>query len=119
MPLIHFQKRFADAVAIGTKRQTIRKTRRRPIKPGDALILGTWEGSPYRSKVRRLLKTECVSVDRVTISICGRVTVNGRDLGWRGRALLAIADGFSCCREMIEWFEDVHSLPFEGVIIRW
>jgi len=41
MPALNFQSRFADLVASGKKRQTIRPVRRHPIKAGDLLHLFT------------------------------------------------------------------------------
>ena len=120
MPLIHFQQRFADAVAAGTKRQTIRKERKRPIKRGDKLILGTWEAVPYRSKVRRLGEAVCTRVDSITIgNFSGRIDINGHRIEWIERYLLALADGFGSPEEMMRWFEEQHGLPFAGVIIGW
>jgi hypothetical protein len=119
MPLIHFQQQFAEAVADGTKRQTIRLKRKRPIKPGDTLFLGTWEGKPYRSKVRRLRTEICAEVEEITLRADGDFEVDGRVLGSIDRFVMARADGFSEPKEMLDWFLDTHSLPFHGVIIRW
>jgi hypothetical protein len=119
MPLIHFKERFASAVANGTKRQTIRKARKRPIKPGDRLILGTWTGLPYRSKVRRLGDAPCTETYDILICEHGTVYVNGRKLGWLRRFSFAAADGFASVDDMIAWFKEVHGLPFHGVVIRW
>jgi len=122
MPLIHFQQRFAADVASGKKRQTIRKERKRPIKPDDRLILGTWEGLPYRSKVRRLCTAACKSVSEIVVGVGIRgigTKINGRHLSVAGRESLAKRDGFECYLDMVEWFAKTHGLPFRGVIIRW
>ena len=119
MPLIHFQQRFAQAVVSGTKRQTIRKARKRPIKPGDKLILAAWRGKPYRSTVRRLRVATCSSVCPITINGTRDIEINGRPANLIRVGKLAVADGFRCISEMVDWFEEVHGLPFEGVIIRW
>lgn len=123
MPLIHFQERFASAVASGAKRQTIRKERKRPIEPGDRLILGTWEGKPYRSKVRRLREAECSQVEPVRIGY-GRycdeaIIVSGRHLTSDECDEFAEADGFTCLSVMLAWFGKTHGLPFRGVLIQW
>lgn len=101
MPLIHFQDRFAPLVAAGIKRQTIRTARKRPIKPGDRLIFGTWEGAPYRSEVRRLGESVCVTVWPVEIFESGVIHVNGKPIGWMRRSAIACDDGFSCVGEMV------------------
>lgn len=122
MPLIHFQERFAGAVASGAKRQTIRKTRKRPIKPGDSLILGTWMGSPYRSKVKIICERICLEVNEIVIGLGpfgDEIEIEGIRINSLWRGALARDDGFGCCSEMIDWFRDVHGLPFKGVIIRW
>jgi hypothetical protein len=119
MPLIHFQERFADDVKSGKKRQTIRIERKRPIKPGDKLILGTWEGKPYRSKVRRLGEVVCKEVRDIVIFSNGEIRINGWPLSDLQRSMLAVDDGFSSAVEMVDWFEENHGLPFEGVVIRW
>jgi hypothetical protein len=122
MPLIHFQQRFAEDVETGVKRQTIRLERKRPIKPGDRLILGTWEGKPYRSNVRRLRMEICLEATDIIIGADGceaAMSINGRRLGWAERTMLARADGFEHCLEMVDWFKKTHGLPFHGVIIRW
>jgi hypothetical protein len=36
-----------------------------------------------------------------------------------GSAILAIDDGFANTQEMVAWFQDTHSLPFAGWIIKW
>ncbi len=39
MPLLNFQKQFAEKVRTGKKTQTIRATRKRPVVVGDIVIL--------------------------------------------------------------------------------
>ena len=116
-----FQERFADLVADGTKRQTIRGVRKDGRSPalGDTLSLRTWLGRP-RASGQRLLRPECpcVGVGSVWINE-GGVSVDGyiMDLGERNE--LAKSDGFRDYEEMHEWFREQHRLPFRGVLIRW
>jgi hypothetical protein len=120
--MIRFQERFVDAIMRGAKRQTIRKLRKSPIRPGDNLILSTWTGQPYRSKVKRLLETACVSVDNIVIGLGNfgdEIEVEGKKIETIQRAALARADGFSNTTEMLGWFKVFHGLPFHGVIISW
>jgi hypothetical protein len=122
MPMIHFQQRFAEAVRTFQKCQTIRKIRKRPIREGDFLILASWTGKPYRSKVAVLHKTYCTLVESCAIGVgpCGDdIEIEGMTVGTLERAALARDDGFGCASEMIEWFRKVHGLPFHGVIIGW
>lgn len=66
MPLINFKKQFATAVAMGSKCQTIRKTRKIPIKKGDTLHLY----SGLRTKEReKLLVAKCKSVQDIVIEV--------------------------------------------------
>jgi hypothetical protein len=126
MPQILFIPRFVPAVESGEKRQTIRLPRKKnPIYPGDNLILGTWTGKPYRSKVRRLREGEtCLSVELIEIEdeaphFPYRIGLKRTWLSVRDRMALARTDGFSSVRDMIDWFRENHGLPFRGVVIRW
>lgn len=122
MPMLHFQNRFADAIVSGAKRQTIRKVRKRPIRLGDNLILATWTEQPYRSKVKRLCETICTNVEKIVIGsgpFSDEIDIGRRRLDVTQRAALARDDGFACTTEMINWFKEVHDLPFYGVIIHW
>ena len=112
MPVILFQPRFHDAVRSGTKRQTIRLPRKRPIRPGDPLSLRAWSGKPYRSKQTILGFGVCMAADQITI-----------DLYFDDDAE-AKRDGFDDAREMIDWFIDNHGMPtptqpFVGTRIVW
>ena len=142
MPSLNFQKRFAGLVESGDKRQTIRARRRdgRDVEPGSYLYLFT--GMRHRN-CRRLLVRAGVDVDRVpianrpyghvvrcrtvdAISIDDPVLSELESCVEIGRLLLpdeaelvARADGFESCEEMLDWFETTHDLPFEGLLIRW
>jgi hypothetical protein len=122
MPLIHFQKRFAEDVRLGRKLQTIRLERKRPIKLGDNLILVTWIGTAYRSKTERLRITTCIKVEKITIEagqLFQHTYVNDHEIHGEQKERLARADGFNSFREMLDWFRETHGLPFHGVIIHW
>lgn len=122
MPLIHFQLRFTEAIRTFQKCQTIRKVRKRPIREGDFLILGSWTGKPYRSKIAVLHKTFCTRVESCAIGVgpfSDEIEIEGVRLGTLERAALARDDGFACASEMIDWFASTHGIPFNGVIIGW
>ena len=120
MPALNFQARFAQLVKSGKKCQTIRKRRRdgRDPKPGDTLYLYT---GMRTKRCRKLREAICTSV--------GPVEINGPAFGGLLIGSLmgsdvkpdtfAKRDGFKNFEEMVEWFDKVYGLPFEGLVIRW
>lgn len=124
MPLLGFQKQFADLVERGEKRQTIRAFRKdgRDPRVGDLLHLYT---GPHRPGQRRKIgRAECTSVARILIGSAGSMVIERAD--WRlwqvlddERRQIAQADGFESADEMVAWFEKAYGLPFEGLLIRW
>jgi hypothetical protein len=122
MPTLMFKERFADLVANGQKRQTIRPPRKRPISVGDKLSLRKWSGAAYRTPQVKLREATCERVS--TIKIDGSFheftfIVDGKRLNQEQWSKLARADGFACTTDMLDWFRDTHGLPFEGVMIQW
>jgi hypothetical protein len=117
-PLLGFYPQFADAVLDGTKRQTIRAYRKkgRDPEPGDVLHL--WTG--LRTKgARKLADHRCQEVLEIEIAITGAITLDGRLLDKLDARQLARHDGFPITRKLVEFFADVHGLPFRGILIRW
>jgi hypothetical protein len=126
MPAFNFKPEFADAVEWGHKRQTIRapRTDGRPhCKVGDQIKLYTG----MRTKGCRLLATATVTrMDKVRIEgtqmfLNGRMlfsTLHSRDADQTDNEF-AEADGFEGFTDMANWFDQVHGLPFEGVVIYW
>jgi hypothetical protein len=47
------------------------------------------------------------------------ISIDGEELNVHARLTLARLDGFSNAFEMLDWFRNVHGLPFEGEIIQW
>jgi len=118
MPILNFQRRFADAVEYGQKKQTIRATRKYPIKVGDKLYLYTG----LRTKAaRKLGEAICTGVRTFEIMDNGlSFIVNGINLYYEDYMnRFAHADGFDNWQEMVRWFSKVHGLPFKGDIIQW
>ena len=134
MPLLGFRPHFVRAVENGVaaarrsplphrdvapKRQTIRALRRdgRDPEVGDTLYLYTG----LRTKaVRSLGEVKCRRVDRLRIDRRGtRVHVDGRALERSALQRLARTDGFGDADEMIAFLENLHGLPFRGLLIRW
>ncbi len=118
MTVVMFQARFAPLVVDGTKTQTIRPERKRPIKAGDLLSLRRWTDKAYRSPQIELARARCIIVDRVEVGML-TIFVGGILLRRRERDAFARADGFSSGMELSDWFENTHGLPFAGVLIRW
>jgi hypothetical protein len=126
MPALNFKAQFADDVAFGIKRQTVRAHRKdgRPhAKPGDTIKLYTG----MRTKACRLLAEATVtSLRPVRIEAC-KMFIGGNRLPSviydrnceQTDNEFAEADGFSGFTEMAEWFQDAHGLPFEGIVICW
>lgn len=124
MPQLGFAKEFADMVADGTKRQTIRAPRRDKQHPkaGDTLYL---KAGPYTSARRDLGTVICTSVSRISIygvedfaSVWqdSEVRVNNRPVDIDE---MAAADGFKSASRMLEYFDDHGGLPFDGFLIEW
>jgi hypothetical protein len=117
-----FQKRFAELVYLGKKLQTIRPLRKRPIRVGDYLSLRRWVDKPYRSKQIVLAEATCSRVAAIEIDETFQeimFIVDGKRLDQEQWARLARDDGFACTTDMLDWFRDVHGLPFRGVLISW
>ena len=122
MAVIMFQNRFADKVLSGTKLQTIRPPRKRPIVVGETLSLRQWSGAPYRSKQSVLRSAECVRVSSFAIEQTSRefvFVVDGIRLNQNQWSQLARDDGFDCTSDLLNWFRNTHGLPFRGVLIGW
>lgn len=141
MVAYNFKAQFADRVEDGSKRMTIRRRRRRPTRPGDALQHYT--GMRTR-KVRKLLDAVCTAVKpfdieedirhqfgRTSMGGEGRgervmteavrltVRVNGEPLSPVQIKALAIADGFTSANTFIDFFAKTYGLPFSGEIVEW
>ncbi len=103
MPAYNFQGRFLAAIWDGSKRQTIRRRRKRATRSGDVLQL--YAG--MRTKECRLLRVvDCTSVVPIKISIryCV-VKLDGRVLSAAEEHMFARRDGFSGISEFLEFFE--------------
>lgn len=102
-----FQPQFHASVCAGTKLQTIRPPRQRPIQPGDTLSLRAWTGLPYGSRQRELARGVCVAADPIEIGPDFRDDEEAR------------RDGFRDALAMRDWFDVAHGLPFRGIRITW
>lgn len=113
---LNFKRRFVGAILNGEKRQTIRKPRNKPVRIGDRLHLLT--GMRTKS-CRKLGVASCTALQDITIERDG-FTLDGVRADAPGRlAEMARADGFASWREMADFFQETHGLPFNGVLVRW
>jgi len=116
MAALNFLKKYAPAVEAGTKRQTIRAQRKRPIRVNDKLFLYT---GMRNSNCRKLAETIAQSVEHIVIDTDG-VVVGSDPLTTREIFELAQADGFKNKDDFMRYFR--HSdqgLPFIGQLIKW
>ena len=112
---------FRDKILDGSKRQTIRGVRKHPIKEGEKLFMWWNQRSPQREK---LGESKCIKIREICIMTDGYVCQISDDqysLVDHPSLLdkFAIADGFDNWQKLIEFFENTHGLPFEGVLIEW
>lgn len=126
MPALNFKAQFADDVATGSKRQTVRAPRKdgRPhARIGDTIKLYTG----MRTKSCRLLAeadvtwVEPIRIESTCMYRSGRLvpsSIHHRDCEQTDNEF-AEADGFESFMDMAKWFDDVHGLPFEGTVIQW
>lgn len=116
MVAYNFQTQFAEAVANGEKRQTIRALgKRRHAKVGDKLELYT--GMRTRT-CRKLREAVCHDVCTILIDVDRIWTFQPQEVH-TDLDRFARMDGFPNWSAMREFFTKTHGLPFEGVMIRW
>ena len=119
MPALNFQRRFAPLIKSGEKRQTIRAPRKHPVKAGQTLHLFT---GMRQKGCEQLGKSICTSAREIILSSFGddrRVGLLDPYLHCVDGEEIAKADGFQSEKEMFDWFEKVHGLPFKGSLIKW
>ena len=115
MPALNFKKEFTGLVESGRKTQTIRRPRRYPIKPMDALYLYTG----MRTKgCRKLGEGICHGVDPIGIFADGCI-VRATWYSIQDMKIIARNDGFDCPEDFISFFLKNYSLPFWGRLIWW
>lgn len=120
MPALSFQKEFALAVERGSKTQSIRALRKRPIHKGDWLALYT---GMRTSRCRKLGEARVTSVVQIEI-FPTHVALGGdrillSETGLTQSTRFARRDGFASLPHLVIWFRETHGLPFVGEVIRW
>lgn len=126
MPILSFSV-FKEKIQNGTKKQTIRKLRKYPIKNSDLLYMWWKSRTPQREKIG---ETTCTEQFLIKLSI----TDNGfsvympiwrvgetTQLSYDELTVLARLDGFSGIQEMTEWFHKTHGEIEQECfqVIRW
>lgn len=103
MPAYNFQGQFVGGILDGSKRQTIRKRRKRATVSGDVLQLYTG----LRTKQARLLKVvDCTSVVPVqVVPFAKLVKLDGRALNAAELGLFTQRDGFESVDDFFSFFE--------------
>lgn len=118
MPALNFKAQFAKAVEAGEKCQTVRKHRRdgrAHANVGQRISLYTGQRTAHCRKLGEGIVKRITPVSISDVGVC-----IGSDLPpCDQRDAFARADGFRNEWEMIQWFKDVHGLPFYGVLIEW
>lgn len=120
MKVLLFEPRFWKAVVSGDKVHSIRRTRKRPVYPGDSLSLRGWEGKPYRSCQRVLCEEICLTVRECWIDARG-VVIDGihRFSELEELDAFAVSDGFDNWNQMKAFRDFCFTLPFSGDLIQW
>ncbi|MBS8228179.1 ASCH domain-containing protein [Vannielia litorea] len=113
---LDFLPRFALPITSGVKTSTIRRDPP-ALRPGAQMRLVTGLGTPA---CRLLLRVPCWSATRISIRRDGLFLGAQFHTGQHAHRI-AQADGFTCLREMVEWFEARYpNTPLSGFIrIAW
>jgi len=115
MALIDFKAQFVPAVADGTKKQTIRKNHKAPVRIGDNLHLYTGLGT---INFRQIAITTCQSICDITVYERS-IKVDGVYLSSHEISQFVKDEGFSGVEEFYYFFKNNHGLPFTGKLIKW
>lgn len=111
-----FKCQFAAKVKSGEKRQTVRPIPKRIPVIGQHESWREWTGLPYRSKQRELAQVEITGVREITITQ-RQIVIVTRSLSDQEEWAFAKADGFNTPKDLYEWFNFTHRLPFTGILI--
>jgi hypothetical protein len=119
MKVLLFEFRFWIPIVSGDKVHTIRRTRKRPINPGDPISLRGWEGKAYRSKQRVLSDETCIAIRECWIDVQGIVIDGHRFSEPEELDRFAVSDGFHDWAQMRTYNDFFRNLPFAGELIQW
>lgn len=115
MPALNFKSDFVDAIQNGTKQQTIRQVRSRPIQMGDPLYLYTGMRTAQCEKIGNAV---CESVQAIEITD-HTMRLDGIEMTTFQQMDMSRADGFRSDTDMRLFFQRMYGLPFAGVVIRF
>jgi hypothetical protein len=113
MPAYSFKQQFEQAVKTSLKEHTLRNKRKRKTVPGDKLALYVSMRTKFCRLIKRVICTFVYDVRLTTKSI----TIGGKKV--KDLNAFAISDGFKDFKEMIKFWKDTHSLPWNGELISW
>ncbi len=113
MPALSFKKRFIEFVEAWLKTHTLRNKRKRPIKPGDNLILCTGMRTKFYKEIMRVI---CTFVHPASVTE-DNVFINHKIV--KDKDAFAKSDGFRDFDDMKSFFKDTHELPWCGELISW
>lgn len=115
-----FNKRFLQPIVDGTKRQTIRKSRKRDARPGEELQLYVGMRTRYCELIGR---ATCSSVDAIELDFRdGREgVILGGEIILDDLDTFARRDGFEDWRDLRQFWRHAHPgvLYFNGIIVQW
>jgi hypothetical protein len=116
----NFQRQFAEDVAAGRKRQTIRATRKdgRVPRPGERFK--GYTGLRTRD-ARLLVDSTVVDCFPITMDLSEPPSIvsNGIRLHHGEANSFARLDGFENAEAMFAWFRKTHGDDFEGFCVCW
>lgn len=118
MKVLMFRNQWVEPIRAGTKVQTMRAKRVYPVKVGDELSLRHWLGVPRRSKQEIIMARRCTGVHAVKLTP-DYLLVDSMPVSAKGIAKFAARDGFVTFADMVQFFEEMHGLPFKGDVISW
>jgi hypothetical protein len=116
MPALNFYPRFADQVASGQKRQSIRQ---RQFHRGAPLYLyiGMRTKNAKRIAVATVTTSRAIVIDYVRYE--PSISINGIDLSAKEMEHFARADGFNGLDDFMDFFSENYEMPFEGFVVEW
>lgn len=119
MVAFNFHPDFIDDIIFGRKRSTIRQKRRCNV--GDSMQLYTGQRTKH---CKKLMETKCIGVANILIGYQEEQGVVPWALkSYEGTPIVVKRfvhqEGFINEKEMMQFFDDMYGLPFEGWLYTW
>lgn len=128
MPSLNFKRQFAEAVANGTKRQTIRAKGKRAWKVGDKLYFFTVNPDGKLTQ-KRLGRATLLAVKQIRVNAEKREIHLEKQWDWGGRYLahlfddealeFAQEDGFDTLDAFFAFFLETYGRCVSGYLLKW